>query len=184
MAVTIGVSAVVILLIGVFWVAARSFLKYRGTRVVTCPETSAPAAVEVAALRTALTAALGKQTLELRDCSRWPERQGCGQDCLAQIEQAPESSLVRTIFKKWYADKKCVLCGKKFGELEWLQPNPALMSADRVTSEWNDIPAAKIPEALATHMPVCWNCHIAETFRREHPDLVLDRGRHRARSGD
>ena len=23
--------------------------------------------------------------------------------------------------------------------------------------------------------PVCWNCHIAESFRREHPDLVTDR---------
>ena len=28
---------------------------------------------------------------------------------------------------------------------------------------------------MGTHLPVCWNCHIAESFRREHPELVVDR---------
>ena len=28
--------------------------------------------------------------------------------------------------------------------------------------------------ALATHRAVCFDCSVAETFRREHPELVLD----------
>jgi hypothetical protein len=30
---------------------------------------------------------------------------------------------------------------------------------------------------LSTHLPVCWDCHIARRFRREHPALVVDRPR-------
>ena len=33
----------------------------------------------------------------------------------------------------------------------------------------------QLPEIFATHQPVCWNCHIAESFRRLHPELVTDR---------
>ena len=29
--------------------------------------------------------------------------------------------------------------------------------------------------ALATSLPMCWNCHVAESFRRLHPELVTDR---------
>jgi hypothetical protein len=41
--------------------------------------------------------------------------------------------------------------------------------------QWSEIPAEKLQEVMRTHQPVCWNCHIAETFRREHPELVVDR---------
>jgi hypothetical protein len=27
-------------------------------------------------------------------------------------------------------------------------------------------------------LPVCWNCHIAQTFRRVHPELVVVRPPH------
>jgi hypothetical protein len=30
-------------------------------------------------------------------------------------------------------------------------------------------------ETMQTHLPVCWNCHIAQEFRREHSELVVDR---------
>jgi hypothetical protein len=26
---------------------------------------------------------------------------------------------------------------------------------------------------LETHSPVCWDCYIAQEFRRDHPDLVV-----------
>ena len=32
-----------------------------------------------------------------------------------------------------------------------------------------------MPLALATSLPLCWNCHVAATFRRMHPELVTDR---------
>jgi hypothetical protein len=28
---------------------------------------------------------------------------------------------------------------------------------------------------LDTHLPVCWNCYIAQQFRLDHPDLVVYR---------
>jgi hypothetical protein len=43
------------------------------------------------------------------------------------------------------------------------------------TRAWRDVEPAAILDTLATHAPVCWNCHVTETFRREHPELVIDR---------
>jgi hypothetical protein len=155
--------------------AVRTYFKFRGKRLVTCPETSEPAAVTVDATHAAFTAPTGERSLRLKDCNRWPEKQDCGQECLAQIESAPEDCLVRTILTKWYEGKKCVVCGKGFGEINWLDHKPALMSPDRSTLEWRQVPPEQIPKALADDMPVCWNCHIAETFRHQHPELVVDR---------
>jgi hypothetical protein len=50
--------------------------RWRGTRIVTCPETQRPAAVDLD-LRFAMVGAIvGSPELRLRDCSRWPERSG------------------------------------------------------------------------------------------------------------
>ena len=67
----------------------RVYLKFRGTRLVTCPETHKPAVVEVAARSMGLQAILGEPSLRLSECSRWPMCQNCGQDCLRQIETHP-----------------------------------------------------------------------------------------------
>ena len=54
--------------------AAAAWRQWRGTRIVTCPETRRPAAVDMD-LRYALAGAVvGRPELRLRDCSRWPER--------------------------------------------------------------------------------------------------------------
>jgi hypothetical protein len=143
--------------------------------VITCPETGKPAAVEVDARHAAATAALGKPRLRLRDCSRWPERQGCGQECLAQIEMAPKGCLLRTTVTEWYHGKTCILCSKPIGEINWLDQSPGLMGPEGQTFQWNEIPPETVPEVLRTHRPVCWNCHIIETFRHRHPELVVDR---------
>jgi hypothetical protein len=157
------------------WAAATAYLKFRGMRLVNCPETKETAAVEVDAKHAAFTASIGERGLRLKDCSRWPERQDCGQECLGQIVSAPEDCLVRNILKNWYEGKTCVFCGKTLGGIDWLDHKPALLSSDRVTLEWNEIPAEKVPAVLQTHKPVCWDCHIAETFRRRYPELVVDR---------
>jgi hypothetical protein len=165
-------------LVAVFFVlraAVSAYLEFRGKRVVTCPETKAPAAVEVDATQAAFTAVLGEPELRLKDCSRWPERQNCGQECLKQIEAAPAACLVRTMLAQWYEGKTCVYCGRPFGEINWLDHKPALMNPQRVTIEWPEIRPEEIPAALATHLPVCWNCHLTESFRREHPELILER---------
>ncbi len=153
----------------------RSYYRLRGKRLVTCPETQRPAAVELDAGRLARQAAWGGPHLRLSECSRWPERRACGQECLREIEAAPEGCLVRTIVADWYEGKKCACCGRMIHEVEWLGHKPALMDPAHKTVHWDQVPAEKLPEVFLTHQPVCFDCHIAETFRREHPELVTDR---------
>jgi hypothetical protein len=67
----------------------RVYSRFRGTRLVTCPETHQDAVVEVAARSMGMQAILDKPCLRISECSRWPMRLGCGQDCLRQIEARP-----------------------------------------------------------------------------------------------
>jgi hypothetical protein len=173
--------------LGALWFVLRPvlrvYLKFRGTRVITCPETHAAAAVEVDAAHAALTAAGGGLDLRLRGCSRWPERQDCDQACLKQIEAAPMDCLLRTMLANWYAGRVCVMCRKpipefNWSEIDWLEHQPALMDSEGRTWGWNDFPPEKIPEALKTHWPVCWDCHLAESFRRRFPERIVDRPGH------
>jgi len=171
---TAGILAATVLAIGLGR-ALRTYLKFRGKRIVSCPETHEAAAVRIAAGDAALSATLGHEHLKLSACSRWPEKDACGQECLMQIEEAPKACLVSTIVNRWYEGKECAYCHKPFADLHWHDHPPALVSADRKTVQWSDIPAEKLQETMKTHLPVCWNCHVAETFRREHPELVVDR---------
>jgi hypothetical protein len=180
MSATILIAIVVLVLaVGLFMSgtvpAVRAFFGYRGKRIVTCPETHKPVAVDVDVKEAAIGAFLKEPTLRLSDCSRWPERQDCGQDCLQQIEADPENCLVWNIVSKWYEGKSCVFCHKPIGQLHHLDHAPALIGPDFKTTEWKRMRPEQLPEVFATHQPVCWNCHVAETFRRLHPELVVER---------
>jgi len=175
------ILAVLALAVGLFVFRAipgvRAYFDFRGKRLVTCPETHKPVAVEVAVGEAAVGAFLSEPTLHLKECSRWPERQNCGQDCLQQIEADPENCLVWKIVSRWYEGKSCVFCHKQIGPLHHLDHAPALLGPDFKTSEWKELRPEQLPEVFSTHQPVCWNCHVAETFRRMHPDLVVNRER-------
>jgi hypothetical protein len=165
-------------------VGGAAFFKFRGKRIVVCPETNAPVGVDVDALHAAATAPFGGgPELRLKDCTRWPERETCGQDCLTQVEEAPERCLIRTILAKWYAGAECVLCSKPVGEFHWADHKPAFLSPGRKPVQWSDVKPEDLPSVLATHERICWNCYVAESFRTEHPDLVVEdpRPAHRAR---
>jgi hypothetical protein len=155
--------------------AFRTYLTFQGNRIVSCPENHCAAAVRVAAAKGAFNAMVGRDHLSLKTCSRWPERHGCGQECLAQIEEAPKACLVWTIINSWYQGQECVYCHKPFGELHWHDHPPALLNREHKTIEWKQIPPEELQEALGKHQPVCWNCHMAETFRREFPEKFVDR---------
>jgi hypothetical protein len=75
----------------------RSYVRFRGLRLVNCPETRAPVGVKVNATRAALSSLYRAPKLELSSCSRWPERADCGQECVAQIQTAPNDCLVKNI---------------------------------------------------------------------------------------
>ena len=154
----------------------RAYWRARGKRLVTCPETHCAAAVELDAKGAGLKGFRGGIYLCLQDCSRWPEKQGCAQDCLTQVEAMGQGCLVRNVVAGWYQGKVCVYCHKAVDTVaEWTGHMPALLAPQGKTTSWGDVPPEKLPEIFATHKPVCWSCHIAETFRREHPELVTDR---------
>ncbi len=155
----------------------RAYFTFRGKRLITCPETHLPEAVDVDAKDAALGVFLNEPTVRLRQCSRWPERQGCDQDCLQQIEANSEECRVWNIVSKWYEGKPCAYCGKIFGSLHRIDHVPALIGPDLQTTEWKSVRPEQLPAVFASHKPVCWNCHVTESFRRLHPELVTDRPR-------
>ena len=180
MTVTILITlAVVVLALGLFVFRAipgiRAYFNLRGKRLITCPESETSEAIEVAATEAAVGAFLSEPTLRLRECSRWPERQDCGQECLKQVEIDAQNCLVWNIVSRWYEGKSCVFCRKQIGPLQHLDHAPALLGPDHKTVEWREFQPRQIPDVFETHRPVCWNCHVAETFRRLHPELVVNR---------
>jgi hypothetical protein len=80
--------AVVVLLAAVYAAAAglAMWSRHRTPKMVRCPVDGKEATVMVA--RAGLAEALGCRSLrQVRRCSRWPGRQGCGQGCLAAGEE-------------------------------------------------------------------------------------------------
>jgi hypothetical protein len=163
-------AAVAILVLAV--PVAKKYFLFRGRRVITCPENNQPAGVSVDARHAALGSGLHLET-----CSRWPERTGCGQECLKQIEAAPADCLVNHILTQWYEGKVCACCGKAIGHVNWHDHKPGLLDPEGKARAWDEVAAEAVPAALQSHRPVCWNCHTMNLFRRAHPELVLDRSR-------
>ncbi|HEY3348837.1 MAG TPA: hypothetical protein VGM13_03620 [Thermoanaerobaculia bacterium] len=78
------IVAIAIAAVGLSWVLP-SWRAYRRRSVVTCPETGAATGIHVDAARVARSAWMGPLDLRLRACARWPERAGCGEECLSQL---------------------------------------------------------------------------------------------------
>lgn len=78
-----------ILTLGVLYVVLPvvidTLLRFREARRVECPETRREATIEFDAPHAALTSAVGRPKMRLRDCSLWPEKKDCAQDCLKQV---------------------------------------------------------------------------------------------------
>ena len=129
-------------------------LRYRGQRVITCPETQEGAAVTVKALHAAVSGELA-----LSSCTRWPERAGCAQACLSEIALSPESCLVKSIVTAWYEGKNCVVCNRPFGPIVWHEAPPALLRADGRCCEWKDVAPENLPREFGTAKPLCWYCN-------------------------
>lgn len=155
-------------------IALRAWRRSRGVRLVTCPETATVAAVRLNR-RQAIVAALWNSMRgeQLADCSRWPVRGRCEELCVPQA-QAADSELKRMI-TQWSADRRCGLCDKPLVEESLVGHHITLRLSDGVTTEWPDMAPETVPDRLQTCLPVCWSCHVAETLRRQHPELVVDR---------
>ena len=91
------------------------------------------------------------------------------------MDVASDDCLVRSVLAKWYTGKSCVYCGKQFGEVQWIDHKPALLSPDGLLMDWNKVELQSLPTVLESHLPVCWDCYIAQSFLKEHPELVVYR---------
>jgi hypothetical protein len=168
-----GVALLVVLLGRV----AYQWRVFHVKHLITCPENRRPAGVDLEAWHAAWTG-LGKAPdFQLASCTRWPERAGCGQECLSQIEASPQDCEVRRILARWYQGKQCASCGLPFGEILWDIQKPALLNADQKTAEWEQIPVDQLPETLERSAPICFACHMASRLVQEHPELVVERPR-------
>jgi hypothetical protein len=61
------------------------FVQFRRVRQVLCPETGSIAIIRINALRAAVSGAVTDPDLHVTDCSLWPQRHGCRQDCVCMI---------------------------------------------------------------------------------------------------
>ena len=46
------------------------------------------------------------------------------------------------------------------------------------------MPPENLPQIFQNYLPVCWNCYIAEAFRRKNPERVIDRVWQRGPGGE
>jgi hypothetical protein len=159
--VTFGTIAVAAL-----FFSLKAYRRYRGRRLVACPEDGSAAAVELDVAHAALTAALAWPELRVATCSHWPEKGNCGQSCLDGIEAAPRECLVSTIVSRWYDGKACVYCGTPFVAGAKRERRPAVFDAGGRRVEWHELPPDNARAALAAHPYVCWNCRTIEATRR------------------
>jgi len=69
-------------------IAMDAYVRLRGPRVVTCPETQTPAEVDLDAGFGALTALSGRPSLRVKRCEHWQDAQSssCAQGCLEGID--------------------------------------------------------------------------------------------------
>jgi len=172
MAVPLVISVALVLGILAGYRLLSVWVRYRGRRVVTCPENERPAGVTLDA-GYAVATGLGKPpALRLDSCSRWPEKAGCGQQCLKQIEASPEGCLVRNILMNWYGGKDCVACGLPVDKFSPASAKPAVLCADGISVEWSEIPAEELQETLSAGKPLCFACHTARKMVREHSGLI------------
>ena len=76
---------------------------------------------------------------------------------------------------EWYQGSTCAFCREQIPEIHWSDHKPALVTPDGKTIEWHEVRPEDLPRVFATHQRVCWNCHIAQTFRTTFPGLAVER---------
>jgi len=77
------VGVALILLLPALW-GLEIHQRYSAPRSVACPETHQPAGVTIDARHAAATGLHGPPDFRLSDCTRWPARARCAQECLPE----------------------------------------------------------------------------------------------------
>jgi hypothetical protein len=172
----VAVGALIFVALALAWQEPlRAILRYRGVRLVTCPETKRPAAVGIDVGTAAITALVeGVPRVRLAACSRWPDPFPCDQACLVEVARNGRAATVVAIARRWFGGHRCAFSGRSTATAG-SGHEPAIIGVDGVIRQWSAISPEQLPDLFASRAAVCWDCHIAETFRRAHPELVVDR---------
>jgi hypothetical protein len=157
-------------------IALAAWVRLRGTRVVTCPETHRPAAVTLDTGHVAFTAVQDEADLRLATCTRWPERQGCDQVCVRQIAETDGETRPSTMIAHFFEARHCAICRHPIHPMNTAAVVPGFVDRGmREVIAWDEVPPEQLPDMFTTHRPVCADCTLAESFRRRFPDRVVDR---------
>ena len=93
---------------GVLWYL-RARAEYEQDFHSLCPETLKPINIRVDASLAAKSMFAGRKELKIVSCSRWPERQGCDQACVPQVDLLGDSRADQeypAFGLQWYQLKK------------------------------------------------------------------------------
>lgn len=88
-----------ILLTPALW-GREIYCQFSAPRAVICPETHQQVGVTIDARHAAVTGLRDQSDFRLSDCTRWPERADCGQDCLPEALRNPPYTLGEVHFSK------------------------------------------------------------------------------------
>ncbi len=87
---TVWVLIAAVILLGFFYVLVplviNTFQRYRKKRVFRCPETGMLVEVDIDAQHAAFSSPFGKPLLRVKNCTLWPEKEGCHMECLAKVK--------------------------------------------------------------------------------------------------
>ena len=87
---TVWVLIAAVILLVFFYVLVplviNTFQRYRKKRVFRCPETGMLVEVEIDAQQAAFSSPFGKPLLRVKNCTLWPEKEGCHMECLAKVK--------------------------------------------------------------------------------------------------
>lgn len=88
----------------------------------------------------------------------------------------PHDAATTAQLKRYFEGKACAACNRPIPPVH--APRPGLLnSTTHEAIAWDDIPVGNLSATLDSHMPICPNCLITETFRRQYPELIVDRHR-------
>ncbi len=95
-----------------------------------------------------------------------------------QAKINPHDAATTAKLRHFFEGKVCAGCNRPIPPVHLGDQRPGLLNP-RTQEEiaWDDIPATNLSAMLESHAPICSHCLIVESFRRQHPELVVDRHR-------
>lgn len=94
------------------------------------------------------------------------------------LKNNPHDAATTARLKHFFEGKACSACGRPIPPLHVGDLRPGLLNPETQQAiAWADIPTADLSATLESHQPICSHCAVVETFRREHPELVVERHR-------